>query len=147
MSFRPFSQQTFWLTTAGKADVSNDTMYWSVPVCWHAQYQNTETEAARWNSAVINFIYTCTFSHCEMSSVKKAYWARHLLASQLPLVWLTDWSYWPTPSSSLAVERLCAQITFTVWKHILLTAAQCDWTLNSHTLTLLLSIRWRFAND
>ncbi len=33
-----------------------------VTVSQHAQYQDPETEAAKWNSAIIDFIiYTCAF--------------------------------------------------------------------------------------
>lgn len=37
-------------------------------VSQHKQHQDTESEAAKWNSDIINFIiYTYAFSHCDLS--------------------------------------------------------------------------------
>lgn len=68
-----FSQQIFLLIIVEKAEVllitptialfyssapvSND----SVTVIQHAQYQDTEVEAAKWNSAIVQFIIYCAF--------------------------------------------------------------------------------------
>ncbi len=50
-------------------DINDDSVLFSVPVSpdsvtvsQHEQYQNPETEAAKWNSAITHFIiYTCAF--------------------------------------------------------------------------------------
>ncbi len=68
-----FSQQ-HWQVMKGKAQVSLIILtmapfYSSVPVCHdsvtvsqYARYKDPETEAAKWNSAVIHFIiYTCAY--------------------------------------------------------------------------------------
>lgn len=82
-----FSQQIFLLIIVEKAEVllitptialfyssapvSND----SVTVIQHAQYQDTEVEAAKWNSAIVNCLnYTCAFptATCQTCSLKKS---------------------------------------------------------------------------
>ncbi len=77
---------TFGVVTVGKAQVLTLTetlFYSSVPVSHdngtasqHAQYQDPETEAAKWNSAIIHFIiYTCAFLTvtCQNVSYKKTF--------------------------------------------------------------------------
>ncbi len=57
----------------------------SVTVSKHVQYQNPETEAAKWNAAIIHFIiYTCAFPTVTCPHVEKAC--------------DTDWDYASSPA-------------------------------------------------
>lgn len=40
----------------------------SVSMSQHAQYQDSETEAAEWNVALINFAIHARFSYCNIST-------------------------------------------------------------------------------
>ncbi len=75
---RPLSEPTFWLIIAGKVSLTTLTMtsfHSSVPVSrdsvtvsQHAQYKDSETEAAKWNSAICQTC-TCYFQPICLSTV------------------------------------------------------------------------------
>ncbi len=76
---RPPSQHTFRFVAVGKAQVLLITLtmalfcssvpvsHDSVTVGQHARYQDPETEAAKWNPAIINFIIYLCFFYRDMS--------------------------------------------------------------------------------
>ena len=72
-----FTLQTHHILKICSVDVSPVSLD-SITVSQHAQYQSPETEGAKWNSAMFNFISsTCALSPVKMSSVKTTYSILH----------------------------------------------------------------------
>lgn len=135
--YKPFSRQTFWLVIVGKAQVWLITLmraqfYWSVPVSpdsvtvsQHGQHQKPESEASKWNSAIIHFYINLhlSFSRCDVLSLDS------LLRSNLS-VWLFTLFFncgqYQIPVVTVLSWPLCATLT----RHMRSRAARCHAGVN-----------------